>query len=100
HRQAAGVEWHFVALRHPPAEAQQHLMQYGFNLHLGEMQADALVRAASERYPGIGVYPVFAPGIAEALRVEPFRIRPVLLHGMGEKRCDIDEGAGRYIEAV
>ncbi len=75
-------------------------MEDRLHLHVGEVQADAFVRAAAEGHPGIGVHLVFAAVLGEPLRIKALRVRPVLFHIVGEVGRHGDKAALGNMEAV
>ena len=70
-------------------------MEYRFDLHLGEVQTNALVSPAAKRHPGIRMDLVFPACFAEPLWVKGFRFRPELFHIVGKEWADADP----YVEA-
>ncbi|MBA7667324.1 hypothetical protein ES703_75411 [subsurface metagenome] len=71
----------------------------GLRLHVGEVQAEAHVRAAAERHPGEAVA-VARCFIGKAHRIELVRIRPDFRHVVGVERVDADRGAGGNVVAL
>src|SRR4051794_34296306 len=64
-----------VARIHCDAEILQEMAGKAFCLHVGEVQPQAHMRAAAERYPGEAV-PIALCLFGEAQRIEAFRLGP------------------------
>src|SRR5436305_1096688 len=78
-RLVSGLQRDFEILQEMPREA--------FRLHVGEVQAEAHMRAAAIRHPGEAVA-IALRLVGEAKRVEFFRLRPDISHVVGEQRVD------------
>ena len=66
--------------------------QEGLGLQFREVQPQAFVVAAAERNPLEVVFLVLGAFVAEAFRVEAFRVAPVLGHVVGVQRRQVDQG--------
>src|SRR5580698_1794543 len=75
------------------AEVLQEMPREAFRLHIGEMQPEAHMGTAAERYPG-KTMAVALGFLGEAHRIEFFRIVPDLRQAKGEHRSDADVDAG------
>ena len=80
-------------LGHLDPVAAEQLRHQDADLHLGEVQPQAHMRAAAERHPGETV-PRADLFRLEAQRIEALRLGPDVGHVMGEGRGDADRGAG------
>ncbi len=82
-----------------PAVSAQHLVQDGLDLHARHVQADALVHAATEGDPRVGVLVGGLAAGCEAGRVERVGVVPHLRVAVRHERRDHDEGALGHVVA-
>src|ERR1700682_4362482 len=82
-RLVAGLQRDAQILQEMPCEA--------FCLHIGEVQAEAHMRAAAERYPG-ETMTVTLRLVGESRGIELLRLRPDIGHVVAEQRGDAHHG--------